>query len=43
MPFTYKPGSEITSEAPDRISKCLDRQNELLEKLIKAVAKDNKK
>lgn len=37
MPFSYTPGSEVTREAIEKIGEKLDRQNDLLEKLIKAV------
>lgn len=46
MPFSYKPSSEITREALERIAKGIERQNELLEKLIpaeKPAKKGNKK
>ena len=42
MPISYKSGSELIKTSIDNLSEKLDRQNDLLEKLIKAVAKDKK-
>lgn len=38
MPFSYKPSSEIIRDSLSELSNKLDKQNELLEKLIKAVS-----
>lgn len=46
MPFSYKPSSEITREVLERIAKGIERQNELLEKLVPSetpAKKGNKK
>ncbi len=42
MPIYYKPSVEVTRETLEKIEKQLERQNDILEKIQKSLAKDKK-
>ena len=42
MPIYYKPSSELTREALEKISAQLERQNKILEKIEKTLSGESK-